>query len=75
MASVSPQEMFEKAKQVYPGEYRQSNTVWQLVDGYLATKNYAFDGQLLLQSRQDLAGKSPIINTYSKYRVDEAELE
>ncbi|HMQ53509.1 MAG TPA: hypothetical protein PKD98_15615 [Anaerolineae bacterium] len=75
MASVSLDEMFEKAKQAYPHGFQRGDTVWELVDAYVATKNYAFDGQLILQSRQALASGQERKSTYTNFRLDEAELE
>lgn len=67
-------EMFEKAKAAYPGEYRQGDTVWQLVDAYVATKNYAYDDQLILQSRRN-SDTFPVIKNYSGYLIDMDEME
>jgi hypothetical protein len=67
--------MFEKAKQAYPNGFQHSDTVWELVDAYVATKNYAFDGQLILQSRQRLANGQERKTTYTNFLIDEAELE
>ncbi|MCB9099619.1 MAG: hypothetical protein H6632_08770 [Anaerolineales bacterium] len=75
MAAVNLDVMFEKAKAAYPEPYREGDMIWELVDGFVATKNYAFDGQLMLQSRQEKNGQTISKTAYSKYRVDEEEME
>jgi hypothetical protein len=71
MALENLDELFEKAKQTYPDGYQNGDTIWQLVDAYVATKNYAFDDKLILQSRRE----GGTIKNYSNYVIDYDEME
>ena len=75
MTKVNVETMFAKVKAAYPEPYREGDTVWELVDAYVATKNYAFDGQLVLQSRVEKDGKITSVTTYTNYMIDEEEME
>ena len=75
MTKVNVETMFAKAQAAYPEPYRDGDSVWELVDAYVATKNYAFDGQLVLQSRVEKDGKSASATTYTNYMIDEEEME
>lgn len=75
MASANLEAVFAKAKAAYPEPHREGDTIWELVDAYVATKNYAFDGQLVLQSRVEKDGKTISKTAYSNYMIDEEEVE